>query len=363
MEGLMAQRTVARPFNPFLPPELMNPAPIGAQQVPLQAPVPPALASAPRRVPTTVEPPPPAMGASAAPSMPMPMPEQGGGGFMGGMNDFLGSDASLAFAAGLLGGGSTSEAIGRGFSGAYAARNPNGGVTSADLQMYAQAKREGYGGTLMEFMKEMNARQAGTDYGLHPIPYQRADGSIGYAVSNKAGDVKGLSAPEGEFLSPFDKKFNEASGTAAGKVEGEAAGTLDSMRSKLPGLEYVVGELDKLADQATYTVGGQVIDEVMRQSGMEPRDAAVARAKYIAMVDNQILPMLRDTFGAQFTVKEGETLRATLGDPNGSPQEKQAILKAFIEQKKRDIEALEVQTGAAPASGPAYTPQDPLGIR
>jgi hypothetical protein len=44
---------------------------------------------------------------------------------------------------------------------------------------------------------------------------------------------------------------------------------------------------------------------------------------------------------------------ATLGDPDKSPQEKQAVLKAFIEQKRRDIEALARQSGV---DAPAYTP-------
>ena len=65
----------------------------------------------------------------------------------------------------------------------------------------------------------------------------------------------------------------------------------------------------------------------------------------MAMVDNQVLPMLRDTFGAQFTVKEGETLRATLGDPDKTPAEKKAVLEAFIEQKIRNIEATAKQGG------------------
>src|SRR5690349_21349906 len=129
----MAQRAIPRPFNPFISPEMMNPTPIGMQPGLMQPSVPPTLASAPRKVPTTVEPMPPALGASAAPAMPsMPAPAPQAGGFMGGMQDFLGSDASLAFAAGLLGGGSTSEAVGRGFGNAFAARQKEAPATTDD---------------------------------------------------------------------------------------------------------------------------------------------------------------------------------------------------------------------------------------
>jgi hypothetical protein len=89
-----------------------------------------------------------------------------------------------------------------------------------------------------------------------------------------------------------------------------------------------------------------------------PRESAVARTKYIAIVDNQILPLLRDTFGSQFTEREGASLKVTMGDPNLSPTQKQAVLKTFIEQKQRDIEAQAEQAGqaAAPAGAPASAP-------
>jgi hypothetical protein len=132
---------------------------------------------------------------------------------------------------------------------------------------------------------------------------------------------------------------------AAAKAKGEDVAQLESMDSKMEGLETVVERLGELSEGATYTYAGRARDELRKQLGMEPTDAAVARAEYIAMVDNQVLPLLRDTFGAAFTQKEGETLRATLGDPNKSPAEKQAVLTAFIEQKRRDLSALEKRTG------------------
>jgi hypothetical protein len=134
-----------------------------------------------------------------------------------------------------------------------------------------------------------------------------------------------------------------------GKALGEADSAYSSLTSKMPGLESVVKKLDSLSADATYTSTGQLIDTGRKQLGLDPRAAAVARSEYIAIVDNQVLPLLRDTFGAAFTQKEGETLRATLGDPDKSPSEKQAVLKAFIEQKRRDVEALGSQTGVQPA--------------
>ncbi len=149
----------------------------------------------------------------------------------------------------------------------------------------------------------------------------------------------------------------DIAGAAAAKEVGKGAGesqvSLTSLRSKMPGLENVVGQLDKLSEAATYTTAGRVVDAARRELGAEPRESAVARQQYISIVDNQVLPLLRDTFGAAFTQKEGESLRATLGDPNIAPKEKQAVLKAFIEQKRRDVESLSAAAGqtAPPQAG------------
>ena len=146
----------------------------------------------------------------------------------------------------------------------------------------------------------------------------------------------------------FEAERQKAEGKSAGKTSGEALASFQSMQSKMPGLIQVVEELDKLADTATYTLGEQALNAGAKQLGFEPTQGAVDRAKYIAMVDNQVLPLLRDTFGAAFTVKEGESLRATLGDPDKHPKEKKAVLQSFIEQKRRNIEALANQTGQQP---------------
>jgi hypothetical protein len=149
---------------------------------------------------------------------------------------------------------------------------------------------------------------------------------------------------------------------AAAKAEGEDHAAMESLGSKMAGLETVVGQLDELADKATYTYAGQAYDAIGKQMGLEPREAALARAEYIAMVDNQVLPLLRETFGAAFTQKEGETLRATLGNANASPSEKKAILRAFIEQKRRDMEALIKRTGGDKQGQQPVNGDDPLGL-
>jgi hypothetical protein len=173
-----------------------------------------------------------------------------------------------------------------------------------------------------------------------------------YVQPTKDGRLLPSQVPEGFVpYDPYNKAYQTGSGAGDAKVAAETRAELSSIRSKMPGLKKVITRLDNLSSTATYTVPGQILDEGMKQMGMEPREAAIARAEYTAIISNQILPLLRDTFGAQFTEREGDRLMQTLGDPNASPKEKQALLKAFLEQKRRDVEALEMRVGGRGLGG------------
>lgn len=140
-------------------------------------------------------------------------------------------------------------------------------------------------------------------------------------------------------MANFGKKAQEKFGTDTGKNYAEDINAYNNMTSKMPELLDTVSKLNALGKNATYTTGGQLLDAIRRETGMPARQSAVDRAAYISMVDNQILPLLRDTFGAQFTEREGNTLRKTLGDANSTPEEKEAQLNAFIRQKQMSIES------------------------
>jgi hypothetical protein len=210
---------------------------------------------------------------------------------------------------------------------------------------------------------DMQAQAAGYAPGTPEYQeFMRNGGASGTPAAFTALDLQARAAgyepgtPEYQRFMASRGAYERSSDAAIGKAQGEDAALYESMTSKMPGLESVVDELSAIADEATYTSTGQAANWIGKQLGFEPSEAAVARTKYIAMVDNQVLPMLRDTFGAAFTVAEGESLRATLGDPNKTPEEKKVVLEAFIEQKKRDVEALGrrvngSETPAAPATG------------
>jgi hypothetical protein len=254
------------------------------------------------------------------------------------------------------------------------------GGSSSDIREYEYAKRQGFKGGLADWIA--NKRAGAGEYGLQAIPMVDAEGNPAVGQLGKSGTGTVSQFPEGYRISKKPIEIDAGTETIlldpitrqrigsipkdiAGKKEqeevgkgvGEAKASLESIKSKMPGLENVVRKLDALSDKATYTLGGQALDFSQRQLGMEPREAAVARAEYVSTVNNQILPLLRDTFGAQFTEREGATLRATLGDPNVAPKEKQAVLKAFIEQKRRDVEALEMRTGQRPTAPAQAAPR------
>lgn len=240
--------------------------------------------------------------------------------------------------------------------------NRDKAYTTNDMLQFRAAKRDGFTGSFMDYLKAMGGGAGG---GLGNVPIPLADINSGkYAVGRMGPNGLELAPPPEGYqpLSPYDKAFGSSAGRESGKGIGEAETSLRSLAAKMPGLENVVGQLDQLANKATYTEAGKAVDWFNRQAGLEPRESAVARSQYIAVVDNQVLPLLRDTFGAQFTQREGETLRATLGAPDKSPAEKQAVLKAFIEQKRRDVESLALQSGRSGAADNGSAPPGASGL-
>lgn len=132
---------------------------------------------------------------------------------------------------------------------------------------------------------------------------------------------------------------------AEAAARGETLTNLARSEAALPGLLESVGQLKDLAVIATSTIGGRIFDAAVKESGFGSTKGADANAKFIAIVNNQVLPLLRPTFGSAFTEREGETLKATMGDPNASPAQKLAQLEAFIDQKVRDIQTSQRELG------------------
>jgi|GEM_PF-3029641 len=154
---------------------------------------------------------------------------------------------------------------------------------------------------------------------------------------------RALARDQGITLGTFKKQQEEV-----GKVRGEKTALLQSASSKMPQLINVVNKLSKLGETATYTGLGMVRNTAMRELGLTVPQGAVSRREYIAVVDNEILPLLKDTFGSQFTQEEGESLKSTLGDTGMSPEEKESVLKSFIETKIQTLNSTSSELGYKP---------------
>lgn len=135
--------------------------------------------------------------------------------------------------------------------------------------------------------------------------------------------------------------------------KGEVLSNIGQMKAALPGLTDVMEQLKELAPVATSTLAGRGFDLFVKEAGFGSTKGADARAKFIAVINNQVLPLLKPTFGAAFTVEEGKELKATMGDPNATPSQKIEQLNAFIAQKIRDIESAERELGVPSARGAA----------
>lgn len=118
------------------------------------------------------------------------------------------------------------------------------------------------------------------------------------------------------------------------------ADDLDAVRNaeaNYPQLESNVDRLRELSPDATFTEAGKARDWVAKQFGVTT-DGAKARAELESIVNNAVLPLLKQTFGAAFTAEEGIRLQKTLANPDATDKEKIAELDTFIKQKKADIE-------------------------
>lgn len=130
------------------------------------------------------------------------------------------------------------------------------------------------------------------------------------------------------------------------EAQGDAFTDLARSQAALPGLKDTVAQLKDLALIATSTMSGRVFDTVRKEIGFGPSKGKTARTKFIAIINNQVLPLLKLTFGGSFSVQEGQELKATMGDPDSSPEEKLAQLDAFIAQKERDIATKSLELGS-----------------
>lgn len=181
----------------------------------------------------------------------------------------------------------------------------------------------------IEIAKETTAARLG----------EQAKGVAAIEEEKVRGRVAGEAATVGT-VAKIKADIAAAIQTAKDKAisRGEKLSDLNRMEAGLPGLRETVDKLKELAPIATHTLAGKLFDTAVKELGFGATKGATARAKYISIIRNQVLPLLKQTFGGSFTVDEVNRLEGTLGDPDATPEEKLAQLNSFIDNKVREIE-------------------------
>lgn len=187
---------------------------------------------------------------------------------------------------------------------------------------------------LMEYDPSLDPMQA----------YALARGGVGQGTyfnpqTQTIETLPGFSEARGEI------KESESAGGARGTELGVAQAKFDDLVASYPALRESTDRLAALGKVATYTKAGKFTDAVRRQLGVNVGNAAEAASEMATIIDVSILPLLRPTFGAAFTVNEGEWLRATMGDPNLSPEEKIRQINARVEGWNRELRTGARRTG------------------
>jgi len=195
---------------------------------------------------------------------------------------------------------------------------------------------------------------------------QKADGSFGLvevAIDGEFADVQGVTASQKADQAAdierakaqakaevkiatepeIAKQVAQAKKTGGG--ESDDIQTLKNLEANMPAMIELADNLKELGAVASSTIGERGFDAVTRELGFGVGEGGDARAKFIAVIDNELLPLLKATFGAAFTFQEGQQLKATLGDPNLSPSEKNAQLDAYLEAKFRQANTLRRKLG------------------
>jgi hypothetical protein len=157
----------------------------------------------------------------------------------------------------------------------------------------------------------------------------------------------------------WDAKIKESVNLAdaTSKARGTALTDLGKQKAALPGIKEVFGKLNVLADEATWTLAGKARNEIAKQLGFSTK-GGTARSTMISLVNNQILPMLRPIFGAQFTEREGDRLIAAMNDPDSTNDSRKATLSSFMGQVERNIQALEFELNPSLMDKGGLTPEE-----
>lgn len=200
------------------------------------------------------------------------------------------------------------------------------------LQQYAQ--QNDLANTLMNWGRQDELAQRNRDWAVADRAAE-FNNNMGLIKAKQEGDLAkaliGFSSQPKE-LTPFEKAFQAEEGKKKAQYNQE----YENQQALFENAQQIANELRYLADEATYSPVGRFLDEIAHTFG-SGTPGSVAREKYQQTINNELIPKLKQYLGGQFTEKEGEMLRQTLGDVNATPAEKKAAIDAFMFARERAL--------------------------
>lgn len=169
----------------------------------------------------------------------------------------------------------------------------------------------------------------------------------------READVRaGLLSPSAR-TDVFETEFQKAKAREQGKQKATDIEKLQSIESNLPELQKRVSELKEIGSRATFTRLGTAKDFLSKEFRKKSTEGGKAKVEFMAKVDQTILPLLKQTFPGAISDDELKALRNTLGSATSSPEEKNLVLDAFIQQKIDDTKGLRRKLGVPQRQQPA----------
>lgn len=184
------------------------------------------------------------------------------------------------------------------------------------------------------YLEELQQQKLAQAQAQKQAEYDRAD-----AVAKQAHDYKMAQiAAQNQAKKTEQSEYEKALGREQAKKESEAAERLQNQEEIYESSKQIADKLVKLADEATYSPLGRLLDLGAYVHGFGTK-GSVAREAYTQTIANELIPKLKQMLGGQFTEKDREALMGTLGNPNNTPAEKKAAITAYMETRLRDLQA------------------------
>lgn len=111
---------------------------------------------------------------------------------------------------------------------------------------------------------------------------------------------------------------------------------LDAAKIRFQNAQDLTRQLSGLANKATHTSFGRRIDNLAEGLGFTT-PGAEAEEQYRQIVNNEMIPRIREYMGSSVTEEEGKRVLGLLGDPTAAPARKQAALNSFLAAAERNL--------------------------